>query len=64
MSLYPGSLFFNTPHANAISFPKLILHLYSSSFKLLLRWLRSCTPVTYFSKLLGILSLAALKQLE
>ncbi|SBV62825.1 hypothetical protein KM92CIT3_200346 [uncultured Citrobacter sp.] len=28
------------------------------------RWLRSFTPVTYFSKLLGIRSLAAFLQLE
>ncbi|AVY96750.1 hypothetical protein C0560_01520 [Lelliottia sp. AC1] len=26
---------------------------YSSYFTLLMRWLRSLTPVTYFSKLLG-----------
>ena len=38
--------------------------LYPSYFKLQVRWLRSLTPVTYFSKLLGIHSLAALTQLE
>ena len=35
-----------------------------SYFKLLVRWLRSLTPVTYFSKLPGIHSLAAFNQLE
>ncbi|TCC00732.1 hypothetical protein E0L21_20070 [Kosakonia quasisacchari] len=30
-----------------------------ASFELMVRWLRSCTPVTYFSKLLGIHELAA-----
>ncbi|MIG39753.1 hypothetical protein AHW95_17130, partial [Salmonella enterica subsp. enterica] len=40
------------------------ISLYSSSFKLLLRWLRSFTLVTYFSKLPGIHSLAALTPLE
>ena len=38
--------------------------LYPSYFKLHVRWLRSLTPVTYFSKLLGMNSLAALLQLE
>ena len=38
--------------------------LYPSYFKLLVRWLRLLTPVTYSSKLLGILSLAAFLQLE
>jgi len=36
----------------------------SSSFKLTLRWLRSKTLITYFSKLRGIFSFAALIQLE
>ncbi|EKN5955661.1 hypothetical protein DVQ18_17375 [Yersinia enterocolitica] len=31
--------------------------LYSSFFKLQVRWLRSFTPVTYLCKLLGIMSL-------
>lgn len=35
-------------------------HLYPSSFKLSLRWLPSFTPVIYWSKLLGINSVAAL----
>ncbi|CAH6635541.1 hypothetical protein FBBNIHIM_01770 [Pseudocitrobacter vendiensis] len=34
--------------------------LYTSSFKLPLRWLQSFTPVTYSCKLPGIHSLAAL----
>ena len=38
--------------------------LYPSYFKLHVRCQRSLTPVTYFSKLLGIHSLAALIQLE
>ena len=38
--------------------------LYTSSFKLPLRWLRLLTSVTYLSKLLGILRLAALMPLE
>jgi len=37
---------------------------YTSSFTLSLCWLRLFTPVTYLSKLLGILRLAALMQLE
>ncbi|EBY0372617.1 hypothetical protein DUP93_07685 [Salmonella enterica subsp. enterica serovar Toulon] len=37
---------------------------YTSSFKLLRRWLRSLTPVTYLYTLLGTRSLAALMQLE
>ncbi|ASG43155.1 hypothetical protein AM363_22395 [Citrobacter freundii] len=40
------------------------MNLYPSYFKLHVRWLRSFTPVTYFSKLLGIRSLAAFLQLE
>ncbi|WP_254516610.1 hypothetical protein, partial [Salmonella enterica] len=40
------------------------LRIYSSSFLLLLRWLRSFTPVTYLCSLLKILSLAAVWQLE
>ncbi|KER03668.1 hypothetical protein MEG1DRAFT_01589 [Photorhabdus temperata subsp. temperata Meg1] len=38
--------------------------LYPSSFKLLLCWLRSLTPVTSLSMLLGMRSLAAALQLE
>ncbi|VUS47830.1 hypothetical protein SB6419_03056 [Klebsiella spallanzanii] len=38
--------------------------LYPSYFKLHVRWLHSLTPVTYFSKHLGIRSLAAFPQLE
>ncbi|AQU94883.1 hypothetical protein D6Y79_12305 [Escherichia coli] len=38
--------------------------LYSSYFKLHVLRLRSFTPVTYFSKLLGIHSLVAFLQLE
>ncbi|MDW5777118.1 hypothetical protein, partial [Klebsiella pneumoniae] len=37
---------------------------YLSYFKFQVRWLRSLTPVTYWSKLLGIPSLAAFLQLE
>ncbi|PWC21102.1 hypothetical protein DDT54_19485 [Brenneria nigrifluens DSM 30175 = ATCC 13028] len=40
------------------------LDLYPSSFKLHLCWLPSLTPVTYWRKLLGIRSVAALMQLE
>ncbi len=39
-------------------------YLYSSSFKLLLCWLRSLTPVTELSMLLGMRSLAAALQFE
>ncbi len=39
-------------------------HIYPSSFKLLLCWLLSLTPVTSLSMLLGIRSLAASLQLE
>ncbi|OWP37382.1 hypothetical protein CEG88_25260 [Klebsiella aerogenes] len=38
--------------------------LYPSYFELHVRWLQSFTPVTYFSKLLGIHALAAFLQLE
>ncbi|MNR17501.1 hypothetical protein D3C85_1341650 [compost metagenome] len=38
--------------------------IYPSYFKLLMRWLHPLTPVTYLSKLLGILGFAAFKQLE
>ncbi|MBX4650636.1 hypothetical protein DP157_21040 [Klebsiella michiganensis] len=38
--------------------------LYPSYFKLHVRWLSSLTPVTYFSKLLGIPCAAAFMQLE
>ncbi|MFT3550261.1 hypothetical protein ACMWE4_28195, partial [Klebsiella pneumoniae] len=37
---------------------------YPSYFKLQRRWLRSLTPVTYLSKLLGIRCVAAFLQLE
>ncbi|MCT8345841.1 hypothetical protein LGZ99_01050 [Photorhabdus temperata] len=40
------------------------LQIYPSSFKLLLCWLRSLTPVTSLSMLLGMRSLAAALQLE
>ncbi|PLY36347.1 hypothetical protein F164LOC_15215 [Pectobacterium carotovorum] len=39
-------------------------HLYSSYFKLHVRWLRSVTRITYLSKLIGIPSLAAFLKLE
>ncbi|PEH55835.1 hypothetical protein CRM81_08015 [Yersinia kristensenii] len=35
-----------------------------SYFKLHVRWLRSITRITYYSKLIGIISLAAFLQLE
>ncbi|KHS65514.1 hypothetical protein QT13_17420 [Pectobacterium brasiliense] len=35
--------------------------IYSSYFKLHVRWLRSLTRITYLSKLIGIHSLAALR---
>jgi len=38
--------------------------IYPSYLKLLLRWLRSLTRITYQSKLIGIRSLAALRQLQ
>ncbi|RUR96126.1 hypothetical protein KHDHEBDM_02817 [Pectobacterium polaris] len=38
--------------------------LYSSYFKLHVRWLRSLTRITYLSKLIGLPSLAAYLQLE
>ncbi|CAQ85464.1 Hypothetical Protein PAU_03376 [Photorhabdus asymbiotica] len=41
-----------------------IYGVYPSSFKLLLCWLLSLTPVTSLSMLLGIRSLAAVLQLE
>ncbi|ECI3452709.1 hypothetical protein DLR11_12895 [Salmonella enterica subsp. salamae] len=41
-----------------------IRSLYPSYFKLHVCWLRSLTPGTYWSKLLGIRSLAAFLQLE
>ena len=41
-----------------------VSRVYPSYFKLQVRWLRSLTPVTYSSKLLGIHSLAAFLQLE
>ncbi|RJL23838.1 hypothetical protein D5074_09845 [Pectobacterium polaris] len=37
---------------------------YPSYFKPHVRWLRSFTRITYLSKLIGILSLAAFLQLE
>ncbi len=37
---------------------------YSSYFKLHVRWLRSVTRITYLSKLIGIPSLAAFLKLE
>jgi hypothetical protein len=37
---------------------------YPSYFKLQMRWLHSFIPVTYWSKLLGMHSLAAFLQLE
>ncbi|MBN0839954.1 hypothetical protein JTM04_37180, partial [Pseudomonas aeruginosa] len=37
---------------------------YLSYFKFPVRWLRSLTPVTYLSKLLGIRCVAAFLQLE
>ncbi len=40
------------------------INLYSSYFKLHVRWLRSVTRITYLSKLIGILSLAACLKLE
>ncbi|PPE56077.1 hypothetical protein F157LOC_04289 [Pectobacterium brasiliense] len=40
------------------------INLYSSYFKLLVRWLLLFTPVTYLSKLLGIHAIAAFTQLE
>ncbi|AJJ21853.1 hypothetical protein CH49_906 [Yersinia enterocolitica] len=39
-------------------------YLYSLYFKLHVRWLRSITRITYESKLIGVLSLAAFLQLE
>ena len=48
--------FSTIPEANLLHFPLV----YPSYFKLHVRWLRSFTPVTYLSKLLGIHSLAAL----
>ncbi|PWD73782.1 hypothetical protein D5072_16225 [Dickeya dianthicola] len=38
--------------------------IYPSYFKLQVCWLRSFTRITYLSKLIGILSLAAVLQLE
>ncbi|PXW41379.1 hypothetical protein DET57_11553 [Klebsiella oxytoca] len=38
--------------------------MYPSYFKLHARWLSSLTPVTYWSKLLGTLCVAAFSQLE
>nr|OYN56311.1 hypothetical protein B7L52_05885 [Pectobacterium carotovorum] len=38
--------------------------MYSSYFKLHVRWLRSVTRITYLSKLIGIPSLAAFLKLE
>ncbi|EJL85841.1 hypothetical protein PMI17_03402 [Pantoea sp. GM01] len=40
------------------------LHIYPSYFELQMRWLHLFTPVTYWSKLRGIHSLAAFLQLE
>ncbi|OVZ80176.1 hypothetical protein CBW52_12340 [Yersinia kristensenii] len=40
------------------------INLYSSYFKLHLRWLPSFTPVTYLCKLLGLHLVAAFLQLE
>ena len=37
---------------------------YPSYFKLKVRWLRSLTRITYFSKFIGIRSLVAFLQLE
>ncbi|POD92834.1 hypothetical protein BV921_09190 [Pectobacterium odoriferum] len=39
-------------------------YIYSSYFKLHVRWLHSLTRITYLSKLIGIPSLAAFLQLE
>ncbi|PLY36364.1 hypothetical protein F164LOC_15325 [Pectobacterium carotovorum] len=44
----------------AIFFIVHIAYVYSSYFKLHVRWLRSVTRITYLSKLIGIPSLAAL----
>ncbi len=44
--------------------PRSHRYLYPSSFKLLLCWLRSLTPATELSMLLGMRSLAAALQLE
>ncbi|VXD06272.1 hypothetical protein YERSI8AC_40149 [Enterobacterales bacterium 8AC] len=41
-----------------------VIKLYPSHFQLLGCWLPSLTPATYLSKLLGIISVAAYKQLE
>ena len=41
-----------------------IFVIYPSYFTPHVRWLRSFTPVTYYSKLLGTLSLAAFLQRE
>jgi MOSC domain-containing protein YiiM len=43
---------------------RFFVSVYPSYFTLQVRWLRSLTPVTYLSKLLGIHSLAAFLQLE
>ncbi|WP_166301374.1 hypothetical protein [Photorhabdus cinerea] len=43
---------------------KELQHIYRSSFKLLLCWLLSLTPVTSLSMLLGMRSLAAALQFE
>ncbi|MFJ5442088.1 hypothetical protein [Pectobacterium sp. CHL-2024] len=43
---------------------KKITPLYSSYFKLHVRWPRSATRITYLSKLIGIASLAAFLKLE
>ncbi|AVT57776.1 hypothetical protein OA04_11600 [Pectobacterium versatile] len=43
---------------------KKITPLYSSYFKLHVRWPRSATRITYLSKLIGIPSLAAFLKLE
>jgi len=40
------------------------IQLYSSYFKLHVRWVRSLTRITYYSKLIGIFSLATFLQLE
>jgi hypothetical protein len=48
---------YTKPHLNKIA-------LYPSYFRLWGCWLRKLTPVTYSSKLLGILFLAAYPQLE
>ncbi|POT59973.1 hypothetical protein C3432_04545 [Citrobacter amalonaticus] len=49
---------------NLLRLQMLRIVLYSSYFKLQMRWLSSLTPVTYLCKLLGIPCVAAFLQLE